>query len=289
MSILLNHTDNIQRYAQLYQQLADEYHRVFYNSTVTGYADGCQTANILSLELPNVVPQSLRPTVVNSLVNSLNDVGHFTGGIISVAALFPLLSRETHHDLALKLALSTTYPSYGYMFNNDIQNATTTWEEWDSLPRQAWSSFNHHMFNTIGAWFYRYLAGIELNALKTITIHPRMSYAVDLLNYTEAEVVTLKGPVQVQWTRLSVESMILLVTIPNNLDANVLFDPLIKHGRCMKLICDNEIVWVRENQNDEPRLITNVRGISDLSENPATGVLSLRATSGKYMFMTYWQ
>jgi hypothetical protein len=116
-----------------------------------------------------------------------------------------------------------------------------------------------------------------------------MSYAVDLLNYTEAEVVTLKGPVQVQWTRVSVESMVLLVTIPNNLDANVLFDPLIKHGRCMKLICDNEIVWARENQNDEPRLITNVRGISDLSENPATGVLSLRAASGKYMFMAYWQ
>jgi hypothetical protein len=223
------------------------------------------------------------------LVNSLNDIGYFTGGIISVAALFPLLSREKHHDLALKLALSTTYPSYGYMFNNDIQNATTTWEEWDSLPRQAWSSFNHHMFNTIGAWFYRYLAGIELNALKTITIHPRMSYAVDLLNYTEAEVVTLKGPVQVQWTRVSVESMVLLVAIPNNLDANVLFDPLIKHGRCMKLICDNETVWVRENQNDEPRLITNVHGINDLSENPATGVLSLRATSGKYMFMAYWQ
>jgi alpha-L-rhamnosidase len=289
MSIVVNRTDNIQRYSQFYQQLAEEYHRVFYNSTVNGYADGCQTANILSLELPNVVPESLRPAVINSLVNSINDVGYFTGGIISTAALFPLLSREGHHDLALKLALLTTYPSYGFMFNNPIQNATTTWEEWNSLPNQAWSSLNHHMFNTIGAWFYRYLAGIELNALKTITIHPRMSYAVDLLNYTEAEVVTLKGPVQVQWTRMSVDSMVLSVTIPNNLDADVLFDPLIKHGRCMKLICDNEIIWMRENQNDKPRLMTNVHGISDLSENSATNVLSLRATSGKYIFMAYWQ
>ena len=239
--------------------------------------------------MPNVVPESLRPTVINSLVQSLNDVGYFTGGIISIAALFPLLSREGHHDLALKLALSTSYPSYGYMFNNDIQNATTTWEEWNSLPTLAWTSLNHHMFNTIGAWFYRYLAGIELNALRTITIHPRMSYAVDLLNYTEAEVVTLKGPIEVKWTRVSVESMVLSVTIPNNMDANVLFDPLIKEGRCVKLLCDNEIVWMRESQNDESQLTGNIAGVSDVIENRITGILSLRVTSGKYIFQTYWQ
>jgi alpha-L-rhamnosidase len=289
MSELLNRTDNIQRYSQLYQQLTEEWHNVFYNSSAHGYADGSQSANTLSLDLPNVVPQSLRPTVINSLVDSIVNIGYFTGGIISVAAVYPLLSKEGHHDLALKLALSISYPSYGYMFNNDIQNATTTWEEWNSLPTGARSSLNHHMFNTIGAWFYRYLAGIELNALRTITIHPRMSYAIDLLNHIEAEVVTIKGPVRVKWTRMSVDSVALSVAIPNNMDANVFFDPLIKKGQCVKLMCDDEIVWMRKDQNNEPRMITNVLGISDLNENLTTGVLSLRVTSGEYTFVAYWQ
>jgi alpha-L-rhamnosidase len=289
MSKLLNRTDNIQRYSQLYQQLTDEWHRVFYNSTINGYADGSQSANILSLTSPDVVPESLRATVLNSVINSLVDTGYFTGGIISVAALFPLLSKEGHHDLALKLAQLTSYPSYGYMFNNPIQNATTTWEQWNSLPTEARSSLNHHMFNTIGAWFYRYVAGIELNALSTITVHPRMSYDADLLNYAEAEVVTIKGAVRVKWTRVSIDSVILSVVIPNNMDADVFFDPLIKNGRCWKLQCDDKIIWKSEDENDELRLMENVRGVSDLTVNRLTGIMSAKVTSGEYTFIAYWQ
>ncbi|CAF2831527.1 unnamed protein product [Rotaria sp. Silwood2] len=289
MSELLNRSDNVQKYYQIYQQLTEEWHHVFYNSTVNGYADGSQSANVLSLALSNVVPESLRPTVLNSLVNSIVNIDYFTGGIISVAAVYPLLSKEGYHDLALRLALSTSYPSYGYMFNNPIQNATTTWEQWNSLPTKARSSLNHHMFNSIGAWFYRYLAGIELNALNTITIHPRMFYTADLLNYIEAEVVTIKGKVRVQWTRISVDSMVLSVAIPNNMNANVLFDPLIKKGQCLKLMCDGEIFSMRQYQNDELRLITDVRGVSDLTENHITGTISVRVKSGEYMFTAYWQ
>ena len=289
MSKLLNRTDNIQRYSELYQQLTEEWHRVFYNATINGYVDGSQSANILSLSSPDVVPESLRPAILDSLVNSLVNTGYFTGGIISVAALFPLLSKEGHHDLALKLAQLTSYPSYGYMFNNPIQNATTTWEQWNSLPTEARSSLNHHMFNTIGAWFYRYLAGIELNALNTITVHPRMSYDADLLNYAEAEVVTIKGAVRVKWTRVSIDSVNLSVVIPYNMNADVFFDPLIKNGQCWKLQCDDKIIWKRDNENDELRLIENVPGVSDLTVNRLTGIISAKVSSGEYTFIAHWQ
>jgi hypothetical protein len=58
------------------------------------------------------------------------------------------------------------------------------------------------MFNSIGSWFYRYLAGIELNGLSTILVHPRMSHDAELLKYIEAEVVTIKGRVHVKWLRV---------------------------------------------------------------------------------------
>jgi hypothetical protein len=145
------------------------------------------------------------------------------------------------------------------------------------------------MFNSIGAWFYRYLAGIQLNALNTITVHPRMSYDADLLKHIEAEVVTIKGAVRVEWTRISVESMVLSVTLPNNMDAIVSFDALVKNGRCMKLLCDGELLWMREGVNDDMKLLKNMYGVSDLVENPSTSAISIRITSGTYTFMTHWE
>jgi len=280
MSELLNRTDNIVKYRQLYQKLAEEFHSIFYNESIRGYVDGSQPMNILALDLPDVVPKSLRPTVVQSLVDNLIKTGYFTGGIISVNALFPLLSREGHHDLALQLAEKTSYPSYGYMFNNNVQNATTNWEGWDTLPQGGASSLNHHMFNSIGAWFYRYLAGIHLNALQTIVIHPKMSYDYRLLTEINAEVVTIKGSIEVHWTRISQNQIDLSVNIPNNANAILSFDRLIEQGKCMKLICNNEIIWIRDEMN-----LLN----SDLTEDESTGTMSIRIQSGEYTFTAYWQ
>ncbi|CAF1115219.1 unnamed protein product [Rotaria sordida] len=289
MSKILNHTDIVQKYTQLYQRLTDEFHRVFYNTAVNGYVDESQAMNILALALPDVVPTSLRTAVLNLLVNNITTIGHFTGGIVSVAPLYPLLSKEGYHDLALKLALATSYPSYGYMFHNDIQNATTTWELWNTLPQGARASLNHHMFNSIGSWFYRYLAGIELNALSTISIYPRMSYDADLLTDVKAEVVTIKGSIRVEWSRISVNIVTLSIAIPTNIDAIVSFDPLIKKGRCMTLICDDEVIWMRERMNDKLTLLKDVRGMKDLSENELTGTMSIRVVSDEYTFVAYWQ
>ena len=285
MSKLLNRTDNIQKYTQLYQRLAEEYHRVFYNASLGAYIDGSQAMNILPLSLPGVVPDSLRPAVLNSLVNNIVTTGYFTGGIVSVNALYPLLSKEGHHDLALTLAQNTSYPSYGYMFNNDIQNATTTWEQWNTLPQGARSSLNHHMFNSIGAWFYRYLAGIELNGLQAITIHPRMSYDSNLLTQINAEVVTIKGPIHVKWTRVSQGVIALSTTIPNNADAIVSFDRLIENGQCVKIMCDDKVIWMR----GEKTFLREVDGVSELSENQLTGTMSVRVGSGEYHFVASWK
>ncbi|CAF1057728.1 unnamed protein product [Adineta steineri] len=194
-----------------------------------------------------------------------------------------------HHDLALKLAQSISYPSYGYMFHNDIQNAATTWELWNTLPQGATALLNHHMFNSIGAWFYRYLAGIELNGLQTITIYPRMSYDADLLNYVKAEVVTIKGSIRVEWSRTTVNTVNLSIVIPNNMDAIVTFDSLIKNGQCVKLMCDDETIWMRGEMNDEIKLSRDINGVNDLSENKLQGTMSMRVASGEYTFVAYWK
>jgi alpha-L-rhamnosidase len=77
-----------------------------------------------------------------------------------------------HHDMALELISSTTYPSYGYMFNNPYDNATTLWELWNTpLAGPGMNSRNHIMFGSVGGWFYSYLADIDVSS-NTITIRP---------------------------------------------------------------------------------------------------------------------
>lgn len=67
MSQILGYTNDTQTYSELYQQLANEFHRVFFNETSLFYADGMQTAQILALALPNVVPNTVRKSVFEYL------------------------------------------------------------------------------------------------------------------------------------------------------------------------------------------------------------------------------
>ena len=202
---LLNDSATVSDYTQLYANLSSTFHKLWYRNASVGYGDGQQTANTLALALPDVVPSSLRDSVVKALVSDINRHGHLTTGIVGVAQLFPVLSATGHHDLALSLAQSTTYPSYGWMFNNPYENATTLWELWDS-PLDSrngpdMDSRNHIMFGSIGAWFYRDVAGIQLDGLEHTHIRPRMAFDHTLMPELHAEVVTVKGPIAVDYSR----------------------------------------------------------------------------------------
>ncbi len=287
LSKILNNQTNVEKYSQLYDQLATEFHTAFYNPAVNGYAEGYQAANALALKLPNVVPSNLRATVMKSLVdNIVNNDNHFTMGIIGVAALFPLLSESGYHDLAVTLAKQTTYPSYGFMFNNDVQNATTNWESFHSLLKgqPAQDSLNHHMFNSIGAWFYRYLAGIQLNGfVDDLIIHPRLT---TLLTNVDAEVHTVYGPILVSWEQ-SVEekSVIYHVTIPNSLHSIITFEPVHPTARCISIEESDVLIWDRSS----PLLKTDVSGIVWLRpDSIIDGAINVRTEGGSYRWKVRW-
>jgi alpha-L-rhamnosidase len=49
-------------------------------------------------------------------------------------------------------------------------SATTLWEIWDSPSEgPSMNSRNHIMFGSVGAWFYKYLAGIRQLAVGEVT------------------------------------------------------------------------------------------------------------------------
>ncbi|UJR09426.1 hypothetical protein I4U23_013666 [Adineta vaga] len=288
ISQILAIDEDIKVYSELYQQLTDEFHRVFYTSSAGYYADGMQAAQILALALPNVVPNEIRQYVVEYLVKNIHDQGdHITTGIISTAQLFTVLSDNGYHDLSVELISSITYPSYGYMFNNPYENATTLWELWDAPFEGAeMNSRNHIMFGSIGSWFYTHLAGIEYQS-DMIIIRPRMvsERKKYLLDRIHCQISTLYGLVDVSYTRNEKDtfsnSILLQITIPSNMKAKIIFEPLFPHAQCVLLTEGDKIIWsdVQGNINDKDY---------DVLYNSDTKLMVVQINSGHYEYQAFW-
>jgi alpha-L-rhamnosidase len=248
-----------------------------------------QAAQVLALALPNVVPVGLRSVVADYLASNIRQQGnHVTTGIVSTARIYPVLSDNGHHDLALEMISSTTYPSYGYMFNNPYENATTIWELWNApMEGPHMNSRNHHMYASVGAWFYSHLAGID-PSLDIITIRPRMASEAKkhLMAKLDCQLSTLYGLVHVSYTRderdTIANSILLRVTIPPNARARLMFEPLFAGGKCVTLIEGNELIWSSNTVN------TNHRGF-DVREDSDTGLMIVNIGSGQYEFQAVWK
>ena len=294
MAALLNDTDTAKDYAVLYTQLVADFNKQWYQGGTTGYADGKQTANALALALPGLVEKANVDGVVKALVTDIIAHGtHFTTGIVGVAQLFPVLSAHGQHDLALKLAQQTTYPSYGYMFSNAVENATTLWELWDS-PNEgpSMNSRNHIMFGSIGAWFYRDVAGVRLNALQEVEVRPRMPLDLTLSPSLAAEVVTVKGSVHVQYERSAAGAIDLTVTIPLNTNGRVVFEPLLAGGRCSLLKEGESVLYRRaaaQNRHAAVAAVDEVAGVAAVAEEADTGVMHVQLGAGTYRFTALWE
>ncbi|UJR36739.1 hypothetical protein I4U23_029454 [Adineta vaga] len=284
ISQIIGFTNDTQSYTTFYQQLAEEFHRVFFTTSSGYYADGMQAAQILALALPNVVPANVRSSVFEHLIQDIQQKGnHVSTGIVSTAQLFPLLSDNGQHDLAVELVSSVTYPSYGYMFNNPYENATTMWELWDApMEGPGMNSRNHHMFSSIGAWFYSHLGGIDFQS-DLILIRPRMlsEEKKHLLSKVDCQLSTLYGLVHVAYTRDQRDtlrnSIVLRVSIPTNAKAQVMFEPLFPHARCVSLTEGQKVIWSEDYK--ENGVFYDVQ----------TGLMTVQVESGEYEYQAFWE
>eukprot|EP01105_Mastigella_eilhardi_P027283 TRINITY_DN833_c0_g1_i4.p2 TRINITY_DN833_c0_g1~~TRINITY_DN833_c0_g1_i4.p2 ORF type:complete len:441 (+),score=85.14 TRINITY_DN833_c0_g1_i4:1432-2754(+) len=222
---LLGVTDDVTTYSQLYAQLAQEFHESFYDEGLNGYGDGKQTANVLALTLPDVVPAALKSTVVNSLLADLAaHNGHLTTGIVGTRYVFPLLSSLGCTDTALAIATQTTYPSYGYMLGNPAEPATTMWELWDAPSEgPGMNSRNHIMYGSIDSWLYRCVAGVQPRALEPFVVAPPAVRCGGPVRWARAVYISAKGPLRVRWEQRDEPSSPLevAVSVPPNARCHV--------------------------------------------------------------------
>ena len=88
------------------------------------------------------------------------DNEHMNVGVLGGRVIFRLLCDNGYEELAFKMITRPDFPSYG---NWIARGYTTLCEFFDSEESGKIDSLNHHFWGDVSAWFYRYLAGIDVN------------------------------------------------------------------------------------------------------------------------------
>jgi len=194
--------------------------------TVSGrLVSNTQTAYVLALHF-DLLPESLRENAATRLKENIIDNDyHLTTGFIGTPYLCHVLSRFGMNDIAYKLLLQKTYPSWLYPVT---KGATTIWERWDGIkPDGSFqdpmvNSFNHYAYGAIGDWMYRVVAGInEMEpGYKKILIYPQPDTA---LQHAHATLSTKYGTIVSSWKRIK-DQIELDVTIPAQTTAVIRFN-----------------------------------------------------------------
>ncbi|NOY58539.1 MAG: family 78 glycoside hydrolase catalytic domain [Calditrichaeota bacterium] len=210
---VLGKTDEAQHFAALADEIRKAYNRRFFYPEKNQYENGSQMSNAFPLFL-GIVPRDHEAAVLQSLVDNIvkENKGHLTTGILGTKYMMQALAKYNRNDIAFLLATQTDYPGWFDM----VKNRTTLSEHWDQG-----GSNNHVMFGSVDAWFYRTLAGINVDetqpGYKKIVVKPFVNPA---LSPVKASLKTVRGEIKSAWTY---ENGVykLNVTIPVNATADV--------------------------------------------------------------------
>jgi alpha-L-rhamnosidase len=238
MAKVLGKTVDAAVYAALADKIKQVYNQRFWDEASGGYGSNNQACNAFSLYM-GLAPDERRERVLANLVRDVVDVHqyHLTTGNLCTKYLLEVLVSEGKEDVAYRLAVQTTYPSWGYMLAN---GATTLWERWEKMTGGGMNSHNHPMLGSVGAWFYKAVAGINLDlvgadpcvypvgadacvcpsegtAFSTFSIHPHL---MGDLTYARAALKTVRGQIETAWERRD-GSLSLRATVPVGSQAHI--------------------------------------------------------------------
>jgi alpha-L-rhamnosidase len=199
--------------------IREELHFPDFKTTFIVYGNGSQTCHILPL-YADMVPGDKKEAILEHLLQDIEKTHsyHLNTGIVGTRYALDTLTKYGCSDLAYRLATQTTYPSWGYMIR---EGATTLWERWEYLDDAGINSHNHIMLGSIDAWFYKALAGINIDflhpAFQRFVIKP---YIIGDLSHVSASLQTIRGLVSSSW-RKEKDSLTMDVVIPVNSWAKV--------------------------------------------------------------------
>lgn len=197
--------------------LVRNFHDAYYNSKTGNYDNGAMISYVLPLAL-GATPDVLKPAVMQKLVQHINRVNKtWTGGIINNRFIFDVLHENGAADLALAMLQKRSYPSYGYMYFNDLEPASECMWELPDAPFEGngMNSRNHHMFSSVGHYLLTRVAGLSHGPGDR-----EITAVVGSLQHASSILSTAHGRAQFAWTQLP-SKISVQVAVPVGMTAHV--------------------------------------------------------------------
>ncbi|GMW00353.1 MAG: rhamnosidase, partial [Candidatus Hydrogenedentota bacterium] len=220
---VLGKTGDVTKYQNLFHQIREAFTRTFWRQDGTLEGD-TQTSYILAIYF-NLLHEQDRRTAADRLVHLIEKRDwHLSTGFMGCSFINLVLSQIGRSDIAYRLLLNDTYPSWGYTIR---YGATTMWERWDGWTHDkgfqdpGMNSFNHYSFGAVGDWLYRHVAGIDLHpdtpAYRQFIIKPELGGDFPFAN---ANYDSIQGEIASSW-RIRHDTLEMSVTVPPNCTALV--------------------------------------------------------------------
>jgi len=220
---VLGNKADADKYAKLLQQVKAAYLNEYVTANGLVSSD-TQTAYTLALAF-DMLPEGIRAQAAARLAGNITRYGnHLTTGFLGTPYLCYALSRFGYADVAYKLLLQDTYPSWLYPIK---MGATTIWERWDgikpdgSFETPTMNSYNHYAYGAIGDWMYRVISGVDTETdgpgYKKIIIKPIVG---GNLTYANAAYETPYGKLTSNW-KIQGNTFYLDVEVPANTTATI--------------------------------------------------------------------
>jgi len=211
--------DEAKRHREVAEKIRKAMIDKWYNAHEAVMATGSQAAQAFALWL-DIIPEADRQRAADYMREDLvkNDY-QFTTGNLCTKYMLQMLSKYGYHEDAWKIMTKETYPSFGYMLQ---QEATTIWERFELKENAGMNSHNHPMYASADHWMYSVLAGIVPlePGWKRFRVAPVLP---DALLSCQAIVDTIMGNLQVRWFR-RYGKVILHVNVPFGCTAEICFN-----------------------------------------------------------------
>jgi len=217
---VLGYNADQEYYLHLSGQIKEKYNKTYLNPETGNYNDGSQMANAFPLYL-GIVPDEMKQKVLDNLVNDIvvNNSTHLTTGVLGTKYMPEALAQLGRGDIAWRIINQKSSPSW-----NDMMNKYTTMCEFWTLKQ----SKNHVMMGSIDSWFYKYIAGIQLDekspAFAEFQVKP---FFPDSLRFGKAQIETMRGRISSEWEK-NPGLFTLKLEVPFNTSATVFIPGSVK-------------------------------------------------------------
>lgn len=218
---VLGKPDDVKRYRELLEQIRTSFQQTYVDADGRIRGD-TQTCYVLAIAYGLLTPEQAK-RAAEYLVERIRERDwHLSSGFVGTKDLMLVLAKIGRNDVACRLALNETYPSWGFSIAN---GATSIWERWNGWTPDAgfadpgMNSFSHYSFGAVYQWMAENIGGIRADApgYERLIIAPQPGG-----DLTSARTIynSIRGRIESEWN-LAPDRFVLTVIIPANTTARI--------------------------------------------------------------------